>query len=143
MPDLRPLLIITSGSLVARILFQPVEEMTRVFVSRTMAPPISSSVETSTTPTPTSRRLALGCTAKVLISILSIQVAMSLLVVSLAPAYMNILLHVILPPRYQSTSAPLLLSAWVWYIPVLAVNGVLEAFMAAVSTPADLNQQSR
>jgi oligosaccharide translocation protein RFT1 len=31
----------------------------------------------------------------------------------------------------------------VWYIPVLALNGGLEAFLSSVATPKDLNAQSR
>ena len=32
---------------------------------------------------------------------------------------------------------------WVWYIPVLALNGGLEAFLSSVASPKDLNEQSR
>jgi len=57
--------------------------------------------------------------------------------------YISIILPIILPPRYLSTSAPGVLAAWIWYMPVLAVNGALEAFVSSVATPKDLNTQSR
>lgn len=45
--------------------------------------------------------------------------------------------------RYLNTSAPAILSAWIYYIPVLAVNGVLEAFVSSVASPKDLTKQSQ
>ena len=49
----------------------------------------------------------------------------------------------VLPQQYLSTSAPRILAAWVWYVPVLALNGGLEAFLSSVASPKDLNEQSR
>jgi oligosaccharide translocation protein RFT1 len=43
----------------------------------------------------------------------------------------------------MSTSAPRLLEAWIYYIPILAINGVTEAFFTSVALPSDLNRQSR
>jgi len=43
----------------------------------------------------------------------------------------------------MATSAPRILAAWIWYIPVLALNGGLEAFLSSVASPKDLNKQSR
>ena len=43
----------------------------------------------------------------------------------------------------MATSAPRILAAWVWYIPFLALNGGLEAFLSSVASPKDLNKQSR
>ena len=43
----------------------------------------------------------------------------------------------------MATSAPRILAAWVWYIPVLALNGGLEAFLSSVASPKALNEQSR
>jgi len=63
--------------------------------------------------------------------------------VTFGSAYISIVLHILLPPQYLSTSAPSVLEAWIWYIPVLAVNGGLEAFVSSVAIPKDLNRQSR
>lgn len=68
---------------------------------------------------------------------------MSAILVVFGSAYMSILLPLLLPSQYLTTSAPNVLAAWVWYIPVLAVNGGLEAFLSSVATPKDLNGQSR
>jgi oligosaccharide translocation protein RFT1 len=68
---------------------------------------------------------------------------MSIILLVFGTAYTPIVLHLLLPQQYLSTSAPKVLSAWVWYIPVLAFNGGLEAFLSSVATPNDLNKQSR
>jgi oligosaccharide translocation protein RFT1 len=80
---------------------------------------------------------------QVLSSILSTQLAASTLLCSFAPPFLPLSLQLFLPRRYLSTSAPHLLGAWIYYIPILAVNGVLEAFMLSVATPSDIHRQSR
>lgn len=116
------------GSLIARILFQPIEESSRVFFSKTL---------TVTSPE------ALRTASSALISLISVQTSLSLIFLVFGTNYMPLALRILLPPRYLSTSAPQVLRAWVWYIPVLALNGGLEAFISSVSTPRDLNRQSR
>lgn len=117
-----------SGSLVARIIFQPVEETSRIRFSKMLAPPAGAE--------------AFKAASQALITLLSIQTSLSLILLVFGTAYLPIVLPVVLPRQYLSTSAPHVLSAWVWYIPVLALNGVLEAFISSVSTPRDLNRQS-
>ncbi|EEB87561.1 hypothetical protein MPER_15048, partial [Moniliophthora perniciosa FA553] len=85
------------GSLIARIVFQPIEETLRLYFSRTL---------------PAKKQEA----ARTLIALLNIQI---------------------------STSAPRILSAWIWYIPVLAINGGLEAFLSSAADKRQLNRQSR
>ena len=124
----------SSGSLIARIIFQPIEETLRVFFSKTI------SVTDNKGKT---KDEALKQSSVTLLSLLTIQTSFSLIFVIFATAYLPILLPILLPPQYLATSAPTVLAAWVWYIPVLAFNGGLEAFLSSVATPADLNKQSR
>lgn len=123
------------GSLVARIIFQPIEEVFRVYFSKTLTKSADESQE--------SRRHALQQASMALVSMLGIQTSSTVILWVFGSAYMHIALHILLPPRYLSTSAPKVLSAWIWYIPALAINGVLEAFLSSVATPEDLNRQSR
>ncbi|KAJ6546967.1 Rft protein-domain-containing protein [Mycena capillaripes] len=116
------------GSLIARIIFQPIEETSRISFSRMLAPPAG--------------RDALQAASQALLTLISIQTSLSLILLVFATAYLPIVLPILLPRQYLSTSAPHVLSAWVWYIPVLALNGGLEAFISSVSTPQDLNRQS-
>ena len=89
------------------------------------------------------RHAALAQSANMLQSLLSIQLSLSVILVIFGSASLPILLPLLLPKQYLSTSAPQVLGAWIWYIPVLAVNGGLEAFLSSVATPKDLNSQSR
>jgi len=116
------------GSLVARIVFQPIEESSRVFFAKTLATTSPEALQTG---------------SQALISLLSVQTSLSLIFLVFGSNYISIALRILLPPQYLATSAPRVLRAWVWYIPVLALNGGLEAFISSVSTPQDLNRQSR
>jgi oligosaccharide translocation protein RFT1 len=134
-----------SGSLVARIVFQPIEEILRVYFSKTLSPP-EDVIETHTTHAEDivhPSRISLQQASNALISLLAIQSSLGVILVTFGSAYISIILHILLPPQYLSTSAPGVLAAWIWYIPVLAVNGGLEAFVSSVSIPKDLNRQSR
>ena len=123
------------GSLIARIVFQPIEETLRVFFSRILN--ISKDKDSE------EKRRSVTQAAKTLHSLLSVQVSFSLIFITFGSAYLPIFLPLLLPPQYMATSAPRILAAWVWYIPVLALNGGLEAFLSSVASPKDLNEQSR
>lgn len=86
---------------------------------------------------------ALKDAASALTSLISVQLELSIFFLVFGTTYLSVLLPVVLPPRYMATSAPQILAAWVWYIPVLALNGGLEGFVASVAGPRDLNRQSR
>ncbi|GLB44124.1 putative rft-1-domain-containing protein [Lyophyllum shimeji] len=125
------------GSLVARIVFQPIEEACRGYFSKLIG---------STAPTTSpddDQKAALVQSSKALMLLLSVQISFSAILLVFGTAYIPILLQILLPPQYLATSAPKVLAAWVWYIPVLAFNGGLEAFLSSVATPQDLNNQSR
>ncbi|KAF8136134.1 Rft protein-domain-containing protein [Boletus edulis] len=129
------------GSLVARVVFQPIEEMCRVYFSKALSGPMSQ--KNSATARTSGNSAALSQASGSLASLLSIQIAFSMLVVTFGSSYLPIVLQLLLPAQYISTSAPKVLSAWIWYIPVLALNGGLEAFYSSVATPQDLRAQSR
>ena len=43
----------------------------------------------------------------------------------------------------MATSAPRILQAWMWYVPVLAVNGSMEAYVSSLSSESALGAWSR
>lgn len=118
------------GSLIARILFQPLEESSRLFFSRSLSSPTPASLLAS---------------AKLLSSILLLHTHLSLIFILLAPAYTSPLLFHLLGPRwaYPLSSAPLILRAYCVYLPFLAINGVTEAFFQSVADPIWLQRGSR
>ena len=115
--------------------------MCRVYFSKVLLDTTSekSLATTGTTNSLTTLDEASGAVA----SLLSVQVAFSMLVVTFGSSYLPFVLQLLLPAQYISTSAPKVLSAWIYYIPVLALNGGLEAFYSSVATPQDLRTQSR
>jgi oligosaccharide translocation protein RFT1 len=123
------------GSLIVRIVFQPVEETLRVFFSRILD-------NSSKDKDPEEKTRSVTQAAIALRSLLSVQTSLSLIFITFGNAYLPIFLPLLLPQQYMTTSAPRILAAWVWYIPVLALNGGLEAFLSSVASPKDLNEQS-
>lgn len=121
-------------------MFQPIEETLRLYFSKTLA-----EVTSTTLPkTERSRYLpALKEAASSLLTLLQMQIVGSLFVLVFGSSYISLVLNILLPPQYLNTSAPRVLEAWIWYIPVLAVNGGLEAFIASVALRKDVNNQSR
>ncbi|ETW81859.1 multidrug flippase [Heterobasidion irregulare TC 32-1] len=123
------------GSLVARILFQPIEETSRLFFSKTLP--------TSSDKGEAKAKDAIHTAARILLGLLLLFTHLLLLLSTFGPPYLALATTVFLPPRYQQTSAPIILRAYIYYIPTMAFNGVLEAFLASACTPADLRAQSR
>ncbi|KAI0648485.1 Rft-1-domain-containing protein [Trametes meyenii] len=125
------------GSLIARIVFQPIEETARVFFSKTL------SASTTDPKTQAKTNEALETAATVLSALLLAFMHLLLLAVTFGPPYLSLAISLILPRKYLATSAPSILHVYVYYIPMMAFNGVLEAFFASAASPADLRAQSR
>ncbi|MCJ1466558.1 Oligosaccharide translocation protein rft1 [Pseudocyphellaria aurata] len=130
------------GSLVARILFQPLEESSRSLFGRLLPPQRQHTTSSKKVGTPEPERRSLEQATNYLCSLLHFYGLVSLLSTSLGPTVAPLLLRLIAGPRWTSTAAPAVLSAYCYYIPLLALNGILEAFVSAVATPAELRQQS-
>jgi len=128
------------GSLVARIVFQPIEETARVFFSKTLSEVSSQVPKVSGKKQPEDN---LRTASNVLSNLLLVFSHLLCLLVTFAPPYLPLALTLVLPSRYLRTSAPSILQTYVYYIPAMAFNGVLEAFFASTATPQDLRAQSR
>lgn len=129
------------GSLVARVLFQPLEESSRSLFGR-LLPSQQQRTPSDKVGLPESERRSLQQATSYLRVLLHFYALLSLLAVSLGPAVAPLLLRLIAGPQWTSTAAPAVLAAYCYYIPLLALNGILEAFVSAVATPSQLRQQS-
>lgn len=110
------------GSLIARILFQPIEETLFLHFSSSPA---------STTPA----SLALA---------VRLSLHLALIIPAFLPPLLPAILPLLLPSRYLATSAPAVLETYlVAYIPLMSLNGILEAFHTATATPAQISRQAR
>ncbi|ORY33781.1 Rft protein-domain-containing protein [Naematelia encephala] len=111
------------GSLIARIVFQPLEE--------TLLLHFSSSLSSPSTP----QLLAF-----------TIRLSAHLLVIlpAFVPPLLPAILPVLLPRAYFATSAPQTLETYLKiYIPLMSLNGILEAFHTASATPDQVKTQAK
>ena len=125
----------------ARIVFQPIEETSRLYFSKSL--PASPPKEAGRKGDDDNRSDSRETASKVLSSLLLLFTHLYLLLVTFGPPYLSIATTLLLPPRFQDTSAPSILRGYVFYIPMMAFNGVLEAFFASAATPLELKHQSR
>jgi oligosaccharide translocation protein RFT1 len=133
------------GGLVARLVFQPIEESSRSYFSRLLAP----SEPTSTGPSGKEPQPAAPppepATNQALValqSLLKSYLLLSLVITTLGPTAAAPLLSLVAGPRWAGSGAAECLAAYMWYIPLLALNGVAEAFVASVATEAEVHRQS-
>ncbi|KAL2441214.1 Oligosaccharide translocation protein RFT1 [Exophiala dermatitidis] len=175
------------GGLLARLVFQPVEESSRNIFGRllssptstlsssssspTAAPGASSSEDydpenqteasketaetdekgtgtktktsattqsTSTNPIPNQHRQALSYLA----TTLHFYFLMALPLIAIAPYILPMLVRQVIGADWYTDSTASLLSAYCYSIPLMAVNGILDAFVTSVATPAQLRAQS-
>ncbi|KAJ3228661.1 Oligosaccharide translocation protein rft1 [Chytriomyces hyalinus] len=127
------------GSTIARLLFQPIEEMSRVYFSKTLT--TSSTTATSTvskSSTAKEKRAALT----LLTLLLRLYILLSLYFLAFGTNYTSLLIDLLASSAFSSGSAPQVFSAYCLYIPLLAINGVTEAFLQSVAPRDVLMKQS-
>ena len=122
-----------AGSLAARIVFQPIEETARLFFSKMLSSEASAKKESTDN---------LKTAGAVLSSLLLAFSHLLCLLVTFAPPYLPLALRFALPSKYLATSAPAILHTYIYFIPTMAFNGVLEAFFSSTATPSHLRVQS-
>jgi oligosaccharide translocation protein RFT1 len=119
------------GGLVARIVFQPIEESSRNYFGKLL-----STVDGK----PSKAVVESGSSS--LHNLLRFYVLLSISVVSVGPTIAPLLLNVVAGSRWASSGAGDVLAKYCYYIPLLAVNGVTEAFISSIATESELNRQS-
>ena len=126
------------GGLLARLVFQPVEESSRSYFSRLLAP--SAATVSKQDDTKSSTRYQEASTH--LQSLFKFYLLLSLVVTTLGPTAASPLLSLVAGPRWAGSGAATCLATYMWYIPLLAINGVAEAFVSSVATQKEVNRQS-
>lgn len=131
------------GGLIARMLFQPIEESSRnMFAKLCAGARNENDIKGQEEVTTKEQKRNLAQASKVLSTILRLYSIISLFAVALGPTLAPILLSVVAGRKWSASSASEVLSTYCYYIPFLAVNGVTEAFVAAVATNKELYAQS-
>ncbi|KAI9642921.1 Oligosaccharide translocation protein rft1 [Ciborinia camelliae] len=119
------------GGLIARLVLQPIEEMSRNYFGKLLSVIDGKPTKEATKKASTD-----------LHRLLRIYLILSVAVVSVGPTVAPLLLNFIAGPRWQSSGAGNVLAVYCYYIPLLALNGVCEAFVAVVATEAEVYRQS-
>lgn len=119
------------GGLVARMVFQPIEESSRNYFGKLL---YSSNGQRSSGTISSAR--------DDMHKLLRIYTLMSISAMTVGPTMAPLLLKFVVGSRWASSGAGDVLSKYCYYIPLLAYNGVLEAFVSVVATESQLNRQS-
>ncbi|KAH7118985.1 Rft protein-domain-containing protein [Dendryphion nanum] len=134
------------GGLIARMLFQPIEESSRNLFAKLCAAPPSHPESNPKRQNPRAQeqehKRNLSQASRILTTILHLYTLLSLIIVILGPTGAPLLLSIVAGKKWSSTTAPQVLATYCYYIPFLAINGVTEAFVAAVATNKQLYTQS-
>lgn len=139
------------GGLIARMLFRPIEDSARnLFADLCFTPsnPISKDIkdQDNTQPQDTTKTnldpANLHQASQTLRTLLHAYTLLALLAIPLGPAAAPLLLQLIAGTRWSQTPAARVLGTYCYYIPLLALNGVSEAFVAATASGKELKRQS-
>jgi hypothetical protein len=129
------------GGLIARMLFQPIEESSRNMFAKLCAHVESPKVQEKEDSKKVEKE-NLAQASRVMTTILHLYAIISLFAIALGPTLAPLLLGIVVGKKWSATSAANVLSTYCYYIPFLAINGVTEAFVAAVATNKELYAQS-
>ena len=133
------------GGLLARLVFQPVEESSRSMFGRLLSstPSSSSSTQRPTgTKSDAAEHTKIIQALKYLSNTLHFYTILALPLISIAPHVLPLVVRHIMGARWYTPSTASLLGVYCYYIPLMAVNGILDAFVTSVATPAQLRTQS-
>jgi oligosaccharide translocation protein RFT1 len=119
------------GGLIARLLLQPVEEVSRNHFGKAL-----SGVNGAPS------KVVVLSTRNQLLRLLRVYILLSVCVVSVGPTVAPLLLKTIAGSRWTTSGAGSVLATYCYYIPLLAINGLAEAFVSSVATESELNRQT-
>lgn len=120
------------GGLIARIIFQPLEESSRNLFSALLSPDENGNLND----------IHVRTTKGHLIDILRAYQLLSVLIFPLGPIMVPQLLHILGGRQWASPKVGDLLSVYCYYIPFLAFNGITEAFVSSAASPQQIRKQT-
>ncbi|KLP20768.1 oligosaccharide transporter [Fusarium fujikuroi] len=123
------------GSLLARLLFQPVEESSRSYFSRLLS---------SVTPVKQGGKPVqeVSEAKQNLQTLLRLYILLASIIISLGPFAAPPLLAIVAGKQWAGSGAGDVLAAYCFYIPFMGLNGLTESFVASVATEAEVHIQS-
>ncbi|KAJ3412011.1 Oligosaccharide translocation protein rft1 [Chytridiales sp. JEL 0842] len=118
------------GSLIARILFQPLEETGRLYFAKALGS-VNDIVKSN----------ALAA-ADVLTLMLRLHVLLGFFFVFIGTNYARLLIYILAGSNFSNGSAPFVLAVYCIYVPIMGVNGITEAYVQGLAGPKALMKQS-
>lgn len=115
----------------ARLILQPIEESSRNYFGKLLSsadakPPKEAVLKARTN----------------LHTLLRSCILLSVCVVAVGPTIAPLLLKIVAGSRWTSSGAGHVLATYCYYIPLLAINGLTEAFVSSVATESEVIRQS-
>ncbi|KAI8643235.1 Rft protein-domain-containing protein [Parasitella parasitica] len=126
--------VVNYGSLIARILFQPLEETGRTFFSKLL---LSAQDDRK-------KRANEQTAANALLILIKFHVLLGLVFICFATNYTSTLIDLLVGKKWSigKGNAPGTLAMYCVYIPFMGINGITEGFVQAVASKGDLTRLS-
>ncbi|CEP11554.1 hypothetical protein [Parasitella parasitica] len=126
--------VVNYGSLIVRILFQPLEETGRTFFSKLL---LSAQDDRK-------RRANEQTAANVLLILIKFHVLLGLVFICFATNYTSTLIDLLVGKKWSvgEGNAPGVLAMYCVYVPFMGINGITEGFVQAVASKNDLTRLS-
>lgn len=125
-------LVSNYGGLVARILFQPIEESSRNLFARLLNSGRTKNHDMG----------GVNAAKSHLIDVLRAYGILAALTFTIGPSVVPSVLHILIGPRWMSSKVESLFSGYCFYIPFLAFNGITEAFVSSAVSASDMRKQA-
>ncbi|KAK5704648.1 Oligosaccharide translocation protein rft1 [Elasticomyces elasticus] len=131
------------GGLIARMLFRPIEDSSRNLFARLCAT-VEQGKKTDDRPPSSQDTSQKGPSqaATILHNLLRVYSIASLIAFAVGPTAAPLLLQLVAGSRWTDSGAGEVLATYCYCIPLLAINGVSEAFVSATASTAELQRQS-
>lgn len=130
------------GGLLARLVLQPIEESSRAYFSRELAPSTRTERKPRQALKVAPSKEAAASSAQYIQMLLRVYILASAVVMAVGPAGAPALLAVVAGSNWTKEGAGQVLAVYCYYIPLLALNGITEALVASVATEAQVHRQS-
>ncbi|TPX34483.1 hypothetical protein SmJEL517_g02829 [Synchytrium microbalum] len=122
--------VLNYGSLIARILFSPIEETMRNYFSKTL--------NTGTSQQAKSIRSVIS----IVVLLLKTHIIIGMAFIFFGTTYSSALVSILGGRQWILTSAPLAFAAFCLFVPFMGVNGITEGFMQSVASEKLLHAQT-
>ncbi|KAL6945430.1 hypothetical protein ACO0QE_002882 [Hanseniaspora vineae] len=106
------------GSLVTRLLFAPIEEALRLFLTRLLSKKTNANLKLS---------------VDVLINLTKFYLYLTIMIIIFGPINSSYLLRYLIGSKWSSTSVLETIRTYCFYLPFLSLNGIFEAFFQSVA----------